>query len=71
MERIYIRDGEELTCDVRPSTTGLGFELILTQDGEDHVEHFPLESQARARSATIEDYLIHDGWLIASEQRSA
>jgi hypothetical protein len=63
--RIFTRDGERLTCEIRPEREGSGFELICSQDGEDHVEHYPLKSQAEARRSRIAENLLHDGWSIA------
>ena len=65
MPRIFIRDGERLTCDIRPAPAGAGFHLGCTQDGEDHVEHSLLESQAEARGLRDAEDLIHDGWSLA------
>lgn len=65
MPRIFIRDGERLTCEIRPAPAGAGFHLVCTQDGEDHVEHYLLESQAKARSLRVAEDLIHDGWSLA------
>jgi hypothetical protein len=65
MARIFIRDDEQLTCEIRPSEDG-GYEIVWTQDGENHIENFPLESEARARSTSVEEDLIQDGWSIAS-----
>jgi hypothetical protein len=62
--RIFTKDGEELTCEIRPGREGSGFELVCSQGGEDHVEHYPLESQAEARQSRIAEDLIHDGWSI-------
>jgi hypothetical protein len=63
--RIFTRDGERLTCEIRPGSDGSGFELVCSQDGEDHVEYYPLESQAEARRSRIAEDLVHDGWSIA------
>jgi len=65
MARIFIRDDEQLTCEIRPSGEG-GFEIVWTQDGENHVENFECESEARERSYSVEVDLILDGWSIAS-----
>ena len=65
MPRIFIRDDEQLTCEIRPSGEG-GFEIIWTQDGENHVENFELERDAHARRSSVEADLILDGWSIAS-----
>jgi hypothetical protein len=64
--RIYVRDDERLTCEIRPVEEG-GFELVWTQDGEHHIEHFSLESQAKARSSHVEESLLLGGWSIAAD----
>jgi len=63
--RIFIRDGDQLTCEIRPAPAGAGFDLVCTQDGEDHVEHYLLKSQAEARSLRVAEDLIFDGWSLA------
>jgi hypothetical protein len=63
--RIFTKDGERLTCEIRPGRDGGGFELVCTQNGEDHVEHFPLKSDAEARRSRIAEDLVYDGWSIA------
>jgi len=54
-----------LTCEIRPSRDG--FDLICTQDGEHHIEHFALESQAWARGISVEKDLISDGWSVVRQ----
>lgn len=62
MTRIFIRDNDRLTCDIQPAANG--FDLVFTQDGEHHVEHFAQESQAKARRSCVEDDLRHAGWSV-------
>ncbi len=66
MARRFVRDGDQLICHIRPARTGNGFELVYTQDGEDHVEHYPLESLAKARCTRVEEDLIYDGWSLVA-----
>jgi hypothetical protein len=62
--RVFTKDGERLTCEIRPRRDGTGFELVCSQAGEDHVEQYPLRSDAEARGSRIAEDLILDGWSI-------
>lgn len=68
MARTYVRDDEWLTCEIRPAEAG-GFDLVWTQDGEDHIEHFSLESHAKTRRTYVEESLLFGGWSIAADGR--
>ena len=59
----FERGGERLQCEIRPASTGAGFELTWTSpDGQVHTEHSADSEALTERRRLLEDSLTRDGW---------
>jgi hypothetical protein len=60
---VFERAREQLRCEIRRETTGLGFELIVTNpDGSQRMERFGETSALIKRSLDLQMELIDAGW---------
>jgi hypothetical protein len=58
----FEKSGERMQCEIRPHPAGAGVELVWTQKGEHHIEHFSDADQAEQRRRELEAALRGDGW---------
>ena len=60
----FERPGERLQCEIRPSTSGPGYELLWSSnDGRTHVEKSEDPETLLSRRRALEHWLKLDGWV--------
>lgn len=66
----FFRRGDETAqCEVRATSDGPGFEIIITgPDGKERFERFPTSEQVHARWLELHDTFQRDGWWGPSTQ---
>ena len=58
----FERAGKHLQCEIRPASSGAGFEVEWTQNGQTRLERFENSEAAQDRRRVIEEQLVRDGW---------
>lgn len=58
----FERPGERLSCEIRPTADGVGYELVWDQNGQTHTERFLTSDEVDARRCELETKLKLDGW---------
>lgn len=66
----FFRRGDETAqCEVRATSDGPGFEIIITgSDGKERFERFATSEQVHARWLELHDTFQRDGWWGPSTQ---
>lgn len=66
----FFRRGDETAqCEVRATSDGPGFEIIITgTDGKERFERFATSEQVHARWLELHDTFQRDGWWGPSTQ---
>jgi hypothetical protein len=63
MLSFFERHGEQLQCEIRPSSHAAGFDLeVTTQDGQKQLEHADDATALALRWLELENRLKRDGW---------
>lgn len=59
----FKRDAATATCELRPSASGAGFDLIIMEAGKPVVtEHYDLSADAHKRWLEVQQRFRHEGW---------
>ena len=59
----YAKQGVHLRCEVRPTSDGRNFDLVITdQDGSERVEHFDDSASITRRTLQLEAEWMRQGW---------
>ena len=66
----FFRRGDEtVQCEVRATSDGPGFEIVITgSDGKERFERFATSEQVHARWLELHDTFQRDGWWGPSTQ---
>ena len=60
----FERPGERLQCEIRPSASGTGYELVwMSGDGRMQVEQAADPEELLQRRRALESWLKCDGWV--------
>jgi hypothetical protein len=63
MLSFFERDGEQLRCEIRPSSHAAGFDLeVSTPDGQKRLDHADDANVLALRWLELEERLKREGW---------